>query len=300
MRAVFLTFGGGDVLDGALRGWSANGGGPVELLPLDELDDLPEADVVCFPELGMVEDAQFRLDAQRRMVAACERRGGIAVLDSPPGLSPQEVLDWRTSVQMIDSPNAVLYYPWIREGDEWLPPCGHVAGAWARVARENVMASVGGVELIDVVDVAADVMPDDQRVLHEVGVSVLRALPGWGIRAAGARTLSSEPWLFRVSTARLLAALKPEVTRLCVALKPTALDTMATAIGNEIASLAGQTRDAVWVRCEPVKPGSWQVRIELGERITAGYPLSLRLDHPEGTWSVTGTEPAQESSPQDR
>ncbi|MGW6928877.1 phage tail sheath subtilisin-like domain-containing protein [Lentzea sp. NPDC054927] len=324
MRGVFLTFSGplgrmqnayemwsfsgAEVLEGVLRGWFANGGGPAELVRLDEPDDLPaaleampDADVVCFPGLaepGMNEDAQYWLDAQRQVVAECERRGSIAVLDSPPGRDPRQARVWRTHVLAIDSPNAVLYYPWIRAGDGWVPPCGHVAGAWARVARdEGVCASVGGIELIDVVDVATDVAPDEQWVLQQVGVSVLRALPGWGIRTAGARTLSSEAWLFRASTVRLLAALKSAVTRLRGSIEYSV--DLEEAIAHEIRSLSGQPDGAFSVRCEPLISDRWRIHVNLDGRITKGYPLTLVLDHPEGTWSVTGTEPEQDGQPQD-
>ncbi|MET8762626.1 hypothetical protein [Lentzea sp. NPDC004782] len=327
MRAVFLTFtgvpgriqnayemwwfGGGEVLEGVLRGWFANGGGPAEVVRLNGVDDLPraleampDADVVCFPglaDLGMTENARLWVDAQRQVVAACESRGSIAVLDSPPGLYPLDVRDWLSYELMSASPNAVLYYPWILAGDQWVPPCGHVAGAWARVTRdEGVMASVGGIELLDVVDVATDVTPGEQLVLHQYGVSVLRALPGWGIRTCGARTLSGEPWLFRVPTVRLLAALAPVVTRLCDTVDRTEPYSMTLAVTNAIVSLSGRPRDAVSVRSEPLEPDGWRVRIDLGEPITAGDPLSLVLEHPAGTWSVTGTEPQQDDQLPDR
>jgi hypothetical protein len=325
MRAVFLTFtgpfdriqnayemwsfSGSEVLEGVLRGWFSNGGGPAELVRLDGPDDLtaalesmPDADVVCFPGLSEPGTAEeFRPDAQRRLVAACESRGSIAVLDCPPGLDGIQARDWRMNVLGVDSPNAVLYHPWIRAGDVWLPPCGHVAGAWARVAREQgVAASVGGVELIDVVDVAADVSSDEQWVLHQVGVSVLRALPGWGVRTAGARTLSSEPWLFRVPTVRLLDALKPEVIELCGRNEHTTPHTVSVAVRDMIESLSSQPRGAVSVEAEPLTAGGWRVHINLGGQVTAGYPLTLVLDHPAGTWSVTGTEPQQEGRPRDR
>lgn len=324
MRAVFLTFtgpfdriqnayemwsfSGSEVLEGVLRGWFANGGGPVDLVRLDGPDDLPsalgsmpDADVVCFPGLSEPGTAEeFWPDAQRELVTACESRGSIAVLDCPSGLDAFQARDWRIDVLGIDSPNAVLYHPWIRTDDVWLPPCGHVAGAWARVAREHgVTASVGGVELIDVVDVAADVSSDEQWILHQVGVSVLRALPGWGVRTAGARTLSSEPWLFRVPAVRLLAALKPEVIRICGEYSELDPIYWQAPISQRITSLSGQP-DEVSVRCERLKSDRWRVQITLGERITAGYPLTLVLEHPEGTWSVTGTEPLQEGQPRDR
>lgn len=323
MRAVFLTFtgpferiqnayemwsfSGSEVLEGVLRGWFANGGGPVDLVRLDgpndlpaALESMPDADVVCFPGLAEFGAAgEFWPEAQRWLVAACESRGSIAVLDCPPGLDAFQARDWRVDALGVDSPNAVLYHPWIRTGDVWLPPCGHVAGAWARVAREQgVAASVGGVELIDVVDVAAEVSSHEQWILHQIGVSVLRASPGWGVRTAGARTLSSEPWLFRVPTVRLLPELRSAVKQLCDSYEQLGgLDYMANGIAENVRPMIGKTAT---VLCEPMESGRYRVRIELDERITAGYPLTLVLERPAGMWSMIGTEPEQEGPPRDR
>ena len=69
MRAVFLTFSGqlgrtqnayemwsssgAEVLEGVLRGWFANGGGPAELVRLDGPDDLPAA-LEAMPDADVV------------------------------------------------------------------------------------------------------------------------------------------------------------------------------------------------------------------------------------------------------
>ncbi len=65
----------------------------------------------------------------------------MAILDAPPGMSPQQIKEWRSDVAMYDSAFAALYYPWIKvdnpaatNGDTeiMVPPSGHIAGIWAR------------------------------------------------------------------------------------------------------------------------------------------------------------------------
>ena len=65
----------------------------------------------------------------------------MAVLDAPPGMTPQQIKEWRSDVAMYDSAFAALYYPWIKvenptgtNGDSeiLIPPSGHMAGIWAR------------------------------------------------------------------------------------------------------------------------------------------------------------------------
>ena len=62
----------------------------------------------------------------------------MAILDPPADMLPQEILDWRMNEADYDSKFAALYYPWIKVIDplttsrSCVPPCGHMAGVWAR------------------------------------------------------------------------------------------------------------------------------------------------------------------------
>ena len=48
------------------------------------------------------------------MIAHCENMGDrMAILDAPPDLLPQEILEWRMNTAGYDSKMATLYYPWI-------------------------------------------------------------------------------------------------------------------------------------------------------------------------------------------
>ena len=52
------------------------------------------------------------------MIAHCENMGDrMAILDAPPDLLPQEILEWRMNTAGYDSKMAALYYPWIEVMD---------------------------------------------------------------------------------------------------------------------------------------------------------------------------------------
>ena len=79
---------------------------------------------------------------QTSLIAHCEQHANrVAILDAPPGLTPQAVKEWRTDTAQFDSAFATLYYPWIKvenptgsngNSEILIPPSGHVAGVWAR------------------------------------------------------------------------------------------------------------------------------------------------------------------------
>ncbi len=132
---------------------------------------------------------------QRAIVAHCERRRDrFAILDPAPNLSPAEVGHDQYGVS---SAFAALYYPWIRVPDPLrldglvraVPPCGHVAGIYARgdlrsgVHKPPANAVVEGAQ-----DVVESVDDATHGVLNAAAVNVIRPVPGRSIRVLGART----------------------------------------------------------------------------------------------------------------
>ncbi len=79
---------------------------------------------------------------QTALISHCEQNGNrIAVLDAPPGMTPQQIRDWRSDVAMYDSGvcGPVLPEDQGGEGDRGQrrrggvhPASGHIAGVWAR------------------------------------------------------------------------------------------------------------------------------------------------------------------------
>jgi phage tail sheath protein FI len=180
-------------------------------LGMGGLGAIDEVTIVIMPDLWAVaNDTQVR-DLQGKMIAHCENMGDrMAILDPPPDLLPQEILEWRMNTAGYDSKMSALYYPWIETMDPLtsrpikIPPSGHVAGLWCRVdesrgvhkapANEVVMGANG---------LAFQVTHAEQGGLNKVGINCIRAFPGRGIRVWGARTLSSDPEWRYINVRRL-------------------------------------------------------------------------------------------------
>ena len=104
------------------------------------LSAIDEVTMVLMPDLWTIgNDTQVR-DLQGKMIAHCENMGDrMAILDPPPDLLPQEILEWRMNTAGYDSKMSALYYPWIEVMDPLtnrpvnIPPSGHIAGLWCRV-----------------------------------------------------------------------------------------------------------------------------------------------------------------------
>jgi uncharacterized protein len=180
-------------------------------LGMGGLGAIDEVTMVIMPDLWAVaNDTQVR-DLQGKMISHCENMGDrMAILDAPPDLLPQEILEWRMNTAGYDSKMSALYYPWIETMDPLtnrpinIPPSGHVAGLWCRVdesrgvhkapANEVVMGANG---------LAFQITQAEQGGLNKVGINCIRAFPGRGIRVWGARTLSSDPEWRYINVRRL-------------------------------------------------------------------------------------------------
>ncbi len=182
---------------------------------LEALDDVT---MVCVPDLmSSYERGDLDLEGvkavQTTVLNHCERmKYRFAILDAPPGMSPQQIGDWRKNQAGYDSKFGALYYPWIAtpnplgaNGASMLvPPSGYLAGIFARTddqrgvhkapANEVVMGSIG---------LEVNVTKGEQDGLNPMGVNCIRAFPGRGIRVWGARTLSSDPSWRYVNVRRL-------------------------------------------------------------------------------------------------
>ena len=156
------------------------------------------------------DDVQIR-DLQGKMIAHCENAGDrMAILDCPPDMLPQEILEWRMNTAGYDSKFAALYYPWIEVMNPltnqpmMIPPSGHVAGLWCRTdATRGVHKAPANEVVMGANGLGFQITQAEQGGLNKVGINCIRAFPGRGIRVWGARTLSSDPEWRYINVRRL-------------------------------------------------------------------------------------------------
>jgi phage tail sheath protein FI len=162
--------------------------------------------MVCVPELmALYQKGTLSLEGvkavQQAMLDHCANmKDRFAILDCPPGMSPQEIRDWRMNEAGYDSKYGAVYYPWIKvanplgNGEAVLvPPSGHMAGVYARSDTERGVHKAPANEIVrGALGLETHITKSEQDSLNPEGINCIRAFPGRGIRIWGARTLSSD------------------------------------------------------------------------------------------------------------
>jgi hypothetical protein len=177
------------------------------------------------------------------VLAHCAAMGNrFAILDAPdigpPGAQERDLVDEvLRQASSLRSAFGALYFPWIGSDrgrdalpvvapaagrQEWRcltrphvgeargpleygPPCGHVAGLFARIdALIGPQRAPANASLEDVADISVHLSAGQHALLNRGGVNCLRRLPGRGIDVGGARTLSGHSVLAYVSAARVV------------------------------------------------------------------------------------------------
>lgn len=204
------------------------------------LEEIEDVDLVCVPDI-MAPEAQIPPDRvtglQQQVLAYCRRMGDrFAILDAaripgadePGGLASavrnQDDCRRQLLARQSDLPNkggpmeGAIYFPWIhvkplprhrRALRIRVPPCGHIAGIYARSDAAFGVHKAPANEIIEgAMDLDAHLSDEDQVELNDFGVNCLRSFPGRrGIRVWGARTLSGRlDWKY-VNVRRLFLTL---------------------------------------------------------------------------------------------
>ena len=211
----------------AVRGFFENAGGLCYVIRLDDtlgpvdalrqglevLAPMDSLDLVCAPDImrpgpdGNLDEGAVRT-MQMMLLEHCDRCGDrFTLLDALPHINVDGVLLQR---QGLSGTNGALYYPWIKlqDGpalaDGFVPPCGHIAGVYARSDQNAGVHKAPANEALEgVLDLQVNLADAEQGELNPQSVNCLRAFPGRGIRVWGARTLSGDPAWMYVSVRRL-------------------------------------------------------------------------------------------------
>ena len=335
--AKFKTLADGYLAE-AVKGFFSNGGTSCYVVPADAsasdreaalkasietLSAVGDFDLLAVPDAMMLSprtkqtpsgiDAVIRV--QRYALAHCaEHNDRLAVLDALAERTNQTVVTQRDEIVagQSDPFNAALYYPWIQvsdpvtEGLRNVPPCGHVAGVYARTdASVGVFKAPANVEVLGAINLETNVDNRKQDELNPQGVNCLRAFAGRGIRVWGARTLSRDPVWRYVNVRRQFltvnrwvalnttwAAFEPNAARLWVRISRELTAYLET-LWRE-GALKGDTRDeAFYVKCdEETNPtesrDAGEVITEVGLALVAPAEfVVVRIFHRAGTTIIS-------------
>lgn len=191
---------------------------------IDTLQKINDVNLLCIPDaVGGKMKAADTQDIQAYMVAHCEKmKDRFAILDSLAMPSPPSfttVINQRQNLNS-DGGYAALYFPWISisnpvaSGRILVPPSGHTAGVYANSDTNfGVFRAPANESIVSALDLETTVTDDEQGPLNEIGINVIRAFKGQGIKIWGARTIAPQDitqWRF-VNVRRLLLFIEKSI-----------------------------------------------------------------------------------------
>jgi phage tail sheath protein FI len=165
------------------------------------VDRIDLFNLVCVP--GLTNSSAGSKTAMASLQQRCRSRRAFLILDSLQGETVAKMLANGESGLTGDNGNfSALYYPWVNQADPLasgalrdFPPCGFVAGVYARTdgsrgvwkAPAGSDASVNGA-----VSFGLTLSDAENGQLNPIGVNCLRTLPVYGNVVWGARTLHGQ------------------------------------------------------------------------------------------------------------
>jgi phage tail sheath protein FI len=212
----------------AVYGFFNNGGTRCYIVRIASDVDLGRAleAFAAVDEIAIVAIPGVTVEAtQEAVIDHCELlQDRFAILDGAP--NPTQFTKAQIQGGTKDSTYAAIYFPWIRvfdpseklmhpdgDGTIFVPPSGHIAGAYARVDTERGVHKAPGNEVIrGALDVQHRLTKAHQDGLNPPGVNVIRAFNG-NIKTWGGRTMGGDANAdFRyISTRRLFNFLRESI-----------------------------------------------------------------------------------------
>jgi phage tail sheath protein FI len=149
------------------------------------------------PEVRKALEPDGVIAVQKALVEHCERlRDRMAILDCPPDVSDVGVTEWVTKKLNLPSAFAAFYYPWVKiasPDSAPVPPCGHIAGIWARSDGERGVHKAPANEIVrGAIGPESTITMAEQESLNPIGINCIRQFTGRGTLVWGARTLAAK------------------------------------------------------------------------------------------------------------
>ncbi|HEV7859434.1 MAG TPA: phage tail sheath subtilisin-like domain-containing protein [Pyrinomonadaceae bacterium] len=263
------------------------------LAPLDDLDLVAIPDAMSLnieitnsmhnTVTSSTPDTASILEVQRQLLKHCQTHGNrFAILDPIRGSSVALIMDQRNSItgDVTEPVSGALYYPWLMtEKGRFVPPCGHVAGIYARSdKRTGVHKAPANEEIEGGLDLEVKIDNSIQDQLNPVGINCLRSFPGRGIRVWGARTLSRDPQWRYINVRRLFITLhrwvdhnmawanfEPNTPELWIRIQRE-LSLYLTGLWQAGALSGATTEEAFYIKCD-AETNPQDIR-EAGETVT--------------------------------
>jgi len=276
------------------------------LAPLNDLD------LLAVPDAMMLTDETAIIQVQQAMVQHCAQQGDrLAILDAIPNSTPAAIQQQPGKIisSQPEPINAALYYPWLKNGQgRWVPPCGHIAGIFARSDRaRGVFKAPANEEIWDALDLQVAIDNSLQAELNPLGINCLRAFPGRGLRVWGARTLSQDPNWRYLNIRRLFltlgrwidqnlgwATFEPNSPRLWVRIGRE-LSAYLTQLWQSGALQGANPAQAFYIKCDaetnpPERREKGEVLTEIGLATAAPAEfLVIRIVHRAGSVEIRPT-----------
>lgn len=154
---------------------------------------------------------------QNELINHCSKmKNRFAILDLPKNCtSTSEIQKIKDS---FNSPYAAIYHPWIKTYDllskktEEFPPSGAVSGVFARTDIERGVFKAPANEIVKgATGLSYPYNKEEQGILNQKGVNLIRYFPGQGILVWGARTTSNNGLWKYVNVKRLFIYLEESI-----------------------------------------------------------------------------------------
>ncbi|NOS89436.1 MAG: phage tail sheath family protein [Methylococcaceae bacterium] len=204
------------------------------------VEDIEDIDLVCVPDLMMAEFSHLKttvIKVQQQILDHCKKMGDrFAILDTFPLHVASDIDAVKNHRFQIPSAMGAIYFPWLsvyrlnpqlsrdlnptamdffhassKTKDQYfVPPCGHIAGVYARTdAKAGVFKAPANEVVEGVFDLQwpQPLSQAEQANLTAVGVNYFKASLSRGIRVWGARTLSNHEYDRYIPTRRLFLTL---------------------------------------------------------------------------------------------